>query len=248
MLVTDIINSPLLLILLPIVAFLYASVGHGGASGYLALMSIFAFPVTFMKPTALVLNILVSAISFYFYFREKKFEWKVFYPFIITSIPFSFLGGLITIDTHYYKIILGTVLIIAVIRLLGYKEKANIENHPINIPLALSIGAAIGFLSGLIGIGGGIILSPVLLFLGWANIKQTAAISALFIFVNSIAGLVGFATGGGIVPSSSLLLIALVLLGAVLGGYYGSKKFNTLTLRNVLAFVLVIAIFKLYTT
>ena len=97
MLASELIQSPLLLMLLLIVAFLYASVGHGGASGYLALMSLFAFPITFMKPTALVLNILVSGISFYFYYREKKFDWKLFYPFAITSIPFSFLGGFITI-------------------------------------------------------------------------------------------------------------------------------------------------------
>ena len=248
MLITDLINSPLLLILLPIVAFLYASVGHGGASGYLALMSLFAFPVTFMKPTALVLNILVSAISFYFYFREKKFDWKLFYPFAITSIPFSFLGGLITIETHYYKIILATVLIIAVMRLLGLFGKGKPDIVQVNIPLALFIGAVIGFISGLIGIGGGIILSPVILLLGWANIKQTAAVSALFIFINSIAGLIGFASAGRIMPRSSLLLIGLVLVGAILGGFYGSRKFNTLTLRNVLALVLVIAIFKLYTT
>src|ERR1700712_1896104 len=117
--VSEILQSPLLLILLPVVAFLYASVGHGGASGYLALMSLFSFPVTFMKPTALVLNILVSAISFWFYYREKKFEWKLFYPFAITSVPFSFLGGIITIETHIYKIILATVLLFAIARLLG---------------------------------------------------------------------------------------------------------------------------------
>ena len=248
MALSDLINSPLLLILLAAVAFLYASVGHGGASGYLALMSLFAFPVSFMKPTALVLNILVSGISFYFYFREKKFEWKLFYPFAITSIPCSFLGGLITIQTHYYKIILATVLIIAVLRLVGLFGKPKAEIKPINIPLALLIGAVIGFLSGLIGIGGGIILSPVILLLGWANMKQTAAVSALFIFVNSIAGLFGFALNGGVLPSSSLLLIVVVTIGGIFGGYYGSNKFNTATLRNVLAFVLGIAILKLYTT
>jgi uncharacterized membrane protein YfcA len=248
MLISDLLNSPLLLILLPVVAFLYGSVGHGGASGYLALMSLFAFPVTFMKPTALVLNILVSAISFYFYYREKKFEWKLFYPFAATSIPFSFLGGTITIETHVYKIILGTVLIVAVLRLVGLFGKGQAETKPINIPLALLIGAVIGFLSGLIGIGGGILLSPVLLLLGWANMKQTAAISALFIFVNSIAGLFGFISKGGILPISSTPLIVLVVVGGILGGYYGSKKMNTVTLRNILAVVLGIAIFKLYTT
>jgi uncharacterized membrane protein YfcA len=248
MTVLDLLNSPLLLLLLPIVAFLYASVGHGGASGYLALMSWFAFPIALMKPTALVLNILVSGISFYFYFREKKFEWKLFYPFALSSIPFSFLGGIITIETHYYKIILATVLIFAVARLLGWFGKEKSVLKPINIPLALLIGAIIGFLSGLIGIGGGIILSPVLLLLGWANMKQTAAVSALFIFVNSISGLFGFVSKGGTLPESSELLIGIVAIGGLLGGYYGSKKFDTKTLRNVLALVLGIAIFKLYTT
>ena len=248
MLITDILNTPLLLVILAIVAFLYASVGHGGASGYLAIMSLFAFPITFMKPTALVLNILVSGISFYFYYREKKFEWKLFYPFAITSIPFSFLGGFLKVETHLYKIILGTVLLFAVVRLVGLFGKGNKELQPINIPIALFIGALIGFLSGLIGIGGGIILSPVLLLLGWATMKQTAAVSALFIFVNSIAGLFGFVINGGTIPIASTPLIAVVVFGGILGAFYGSKKMNTLTLRNVLALVLLIAIFKLYTT
>lgn len=247
MFVNDLIQSPLLLVLLAVVAFLYASVGHGGASGYLALMSLFAFPVTFMKPTALVLNILVSGISFYFYFRQKEFDWKLFYPFAITSIPFSFLGGMITIETHWYKVILGTVLLFAVARLLGLLGKNQKELKSINLPLALFIGAVIGFLSGLIGIGGGIILSPVLLLFGWATIKQTAAVSALFILVNSISGLFGFVSQGGILPISSTPLIAVVLIGGILGGYYGSKKMNTIALRNVLAVVLLIAVFKLYT-
>lgn len=248
MLTSELLQSPLLLFLLLLVSFLYASVGHGGASGYLALMSLFAFPITFMKPTALVLNILVSAISFYFYFREKKFEWKLFYPFAITSVPLSFLGGMITIETHIYKIILATVLLFAVARLVGLFGKQKGELKPINIPLALFIGAIIGFLSGLIGIGGGIILTPVILLLGWADIKKSAAVSALFIFVNSISGLFGFLSKGGIVPMASVSLITVVLIGGILGGYFGSKKMNNNVLRNVLALVLLIAIFKLYTT
>ncbi len=246
--IVDLLQVPLLLLLLPIVAFLYASVGHGGASGYLALMSLFAFPIAFMKPTALVLNIIVSGISFYFYFREKQFDWKLFYPFALTSIPFSFLGGLLTIETHLYKVILATVLIFAVLRLLGIFGKEKKELQSINFSLALLIGALIGFLSGLIGIGGGIILSPVLLLLGWATMKQTAAVSALFILVNSIAGLLGFISKGESLPISSFLVIAIVAVGGIFGGYYGSKKFDTVTLRNILALVLGIAIVKLYTT
>ena len=248
MMAGELMQSPLLLILLLITAFLYASVGHGGASGYLALMSLFALPIPFMKPTALVLNILVSGISFFFYYREKKFDCKLFYPFAIASVPFSFLGGIITIETHIYKIILATVLLFAVARLLGLFGKQKGDLKPIHIPLALFIGAAIGFLSGLIGIGGGIILSPVLLLLGWADIKKSAALSALFIFVNSISGLFGFVYKGGIVPVSSISLIIVALIGGILGGYFGSKKMNILALRNVLALVLLIAIFKLYTT
>ena len=246
--IVDLLHAPLLLLLLPIVAFLYASVGHGGASGYLALMSLFAFPIAFMKPTALVLNIIVSGISFYFYFREKQFDWKLFYPFALTSIPFSFLGGLLTIETHLYKMILATVLIFAVLRLLGIFGKEKLQLQAVNFPLALLIGALIGFLSGLIGIGGGIILSPVLLLFGWATMKQTAAVSALFILVNSVAGLLGFISKGESLPISSFLVIGIVAVGGILGGYYGSKKFNTATLRNILALVLAIAIFKLYTT
>lgn len=246
MLISEIINFPFLLILLPIVAFLYASVGHGGASGYLALMSLFAFPITFMKPTALLLNIFVSLISFYFYYREKEFKWKLFYPFAITSIPFSFLGGYLSITSTTYKIILGAFLFFAILRLLGFLGKEENEITPINLKYALLIGAIIGFFSGLIGIGGGIILSPLLLVLNWATIKQAAAVSALFIFVNSFSGIVGYMIKGNNIPESSLILISIVLIGGVFGGYYGSKKFNTTLLKNVLAIVLALAIFKLY--
>ena len=248
MTVADLLNMPLLLLLLPIVAFLYASVGHGGASGYLALMSAFAFPVTFMKPTALVLNILVSGISFYFYYREKKFKWNLFYPFAITSIPFSFLGGYLTVPTFYYKVILATVLFFAVLRLVGFLGKEKKEMKPLNLYAALIVGAIIGFLSGLIGIGGGIILSPVIILLGWGTMKQTAAVSALFILVNSISGISGFLLKGGVLPESSFLLIGIVFVGGFFGAYYGSKKFNSVILKNVLALVLGIAIYKLYAT
>ncbi|WP_291102818.1 MULTISPECIES: sulfite exporter TauE/SafE family protein [unclassified Flavobacterium] len=244
----DLLDMPLLLLLLPIVAFLYASVGHGGASGYLALMSAFSLPLTFMKPTALVLNILVSGISFYFYYREKKFKWNLFYPFAISSIPFSFVGGYLKIDAFYYKIILATVLVFAVMRLLGFFGKERNTIKDINLPLALAFGALIGFLSGLLGIGGGIILSPVLLLFGWATMKQTAAVSALFILVNSISGLFGFVSQGGTLPASSSVLIGVVFIGGLFGAYYGSTKFDSKALRYVLSVVIGIAILKLYTT
>jgi uncharacterized membrane protein YfcA len=248
MTVVELLNSSLLLLLLLIVAFLYASVGHGGASGYLALMSAFSFPMLFMKPTALVLNILVSGVSFYFYYRKKNFKWNLFYPFVLTSIPFSFLGGYLKIDAFYYKIILASMLVFAVLRLLGIFGKEKTSLKEINLPLALGFGAIIGFLSGLIGIGGGIVLSPILLLLGWATMKQTAAVSALFILVNSISGLFGFVSQGGILPESSWTLIGVVFIGGVAGAFYGSTKFDSKALRYVLSMVIGIAIIKLYTT
>lgn len=244
----DLFDMPLLLLLLPIVAFLYASVGHGGASGYLALMSAFAFPITVMKPTALVLNILVSGISFYFYYREKKFKWNLFYPFAITSVPFSFLGGYLSVPTFYYKVILATVLVFAVLRLMGFLGKEKKEITPLNLYAALIAGAVIGLLSGLLGIGGGIILSPVIILMGWGTMKQTAAVSALFILVNSISGISGFLLKGGVLPKSSIPLIGIVFVGGFFGAYYGCKKFNSVVLKNVLALVLGIAIYKLYVT
>jgi uncharacterized membrane protein YfcA len=235
----------LLLILLGLVAFFYASVGHGGASGYLAIMGIFSFSPEIMKPTALLLNILVSGIAFYFYYKAKEFKWNLFYPFALTSIPFAFLGGFISIETYYYKILLGLVLILSVIKILGFKRDTEINFKKINNVQAYGIGAFIGFLSGLIGIGGGIILSPIVLLLRWGSMKEVAAVSALFIFVNSIAGIIGFLSNGGNMPISSIPIISVVFLFGIAGAFYGSKKFNNSILRYILSFVLCIAIIKL---
>ena len=238
-------NILLFSVALVVIAFLYSSVGHGGASGYLALMTIFAFPISVMKPSALLLNLFVSSISFFFYYKMNYFKPKLFYPFAITSIPAAFIGGFITLDNTIYKIILGIVLVFAGLRLFGifnFKEK---EAVVINIPFALTIGFIIGLLSGMLGIGGGIILSPILLFLGWASIKESAAISSLFIFVNSFAGILGFFLGGKIVPTESFYLVPIAVLGGVLGGYYGSGYFSNKTLKIVLGTVILMASIKL---
>src|SRR5574339_1065357 len=180
-------NMYLFLGLLFLVAFLYSSVGHGGASGYLALMAIFSITPDVMKPTALLLNLFVSLTSFIQFYRGKHFNWKIFLPFAIASVPMAYAGGLITVDDNIYKKILGILLIIPIIRFLFFANIKVEEIKKSNFVLSLLIGASIGFLSGLIGIGGGIILSPILLLLKWSDLKQTAAISALFIFVNSFA-------------------------------------------------------------
>ncbi|WP_299627547.1 sulfite exporter TauE/SafE family protein [uncultured Tenacibaculum sp.] len=236
---------PFLLILV-VVAFLYASVGHGGASGYLALMALFTFPVLFMKPIALVLNIFVSGVSFWFFRKHQHFKWKLFYPFAISSIPAAFIGGYISVNAGFYKKILGFFLIFAILKMLNVfgGEKEELKEN--NLVISLLIGACIGLFSGMIGIGGGIILSPVIVLLAWGNMKQAAAVSALFIFVNSISGLIGFTINKGIVPMEVLYFIPVALIGGSLGAIYGSKKYSMNTLKYVLAGVLTIAAVKLF--
>lgn len=243
-----IVNNDFLILfcfLLAVVAFLYSSVGHGGASGYLALMALFSFPIAVMKPSALLLNLFVSGISFFFYYRKEFFKPKLFYPFAITSVPAAFIGGMIPLENNFYKIMLGIVLTLAALRLFGFFNAKEKENTPINVPLAMGIGFGIGLLSGMLGIGGGVILSPILLILGWATLKETAAISSLFIFVNSIAGLSGYFMGGKTFPADSFYWVPIAVFGGILGAYYGSGHFSNKVLKYVLATVILMASVKL---
>lgn len=234
-------------ILLPIVAFLYAAVGHGGASGYLALMAFFSFAPDFMRPTALLLNLAVSLIAFIQYYRQGHFDWKLFWPFALASIPAAFIGGMLVVDADVYKKVLAILLLFSVIRLLGFKtQESKTESHP-QVLIALVIGAVIGLLSGMIGIGGGIILSPVILLLHWADMKKTAAVSALFIFVNSLAGLAGLFTKGIQLESQMLWMLLIAFVGGALGSYFGAGHFENKKLKWILAVVLLIASVKLMT-
>lgn len=235
-------------LLLFIVAFLYASVGHGGASGYLALMAIFNMSPAFMKPTALLLNLFVSLTAFIQYYRSGHFKWKLFLPLALSSIPFAFIGGLVSLDTQFYKKILGILLIIPVARFLFFKDQESNSKSSQNLGLSIFIGAFIGLISGLIGIGGGIILSPILLILGWSNQKQTAAISALFIFVNSMSGLFGQMTKGIHFSPDMIAFVILAFLGGLLGAWLGAKKFNHAILKYTLSAVLLLASYKLLFT
>lgn len=234
--------------LLFIVAFLYASVGHGGASGYLALMAIFNMSPSFMKPTALLLNLFVSLTAFIQYYRSGHFKWKLFLPLAVSSIPFAFIGGLVSLDTHFYKKILGVLLIIPVARFLFVKDQESSSKSSQNTGLSVFIGASIGLISGLIGIGGGIILSPILLILGWSNQKQTAAISALFIFVNSMSGLFGQLTKGIHFSPDMIAFVILAFVGGLFGAWLGAKKFNHSILKYTLSAVLLLASYKLLFT
>ena len=241
-------NIYLFQLILPIVSFLYSSVGHGGASGYLALMALFSFAPESMKPTALLLNLFVAGISFYYYYKEGHFNKKLFIAFAISSIPLAFLGGRIEVDATLYKKILAILLVFAILKMLNVfgKERQSIKS--VKLWQGLIVGGIIGFFSGLIGIGGGIILTPIILLLHWGKMKEAAAVSALFIWVNSASGLMGQLSSGVIIEKASFVLVVIALIGGVLGGYYGSKKINNRNLQYMLAFVLMIASIKLFFT
>ncbi|MBP6687284.1 MAG: sulfite exporter TauE/SafE family protein [Lacibacter sp.] len=234
--------------LLFLVAFLYASVGHGGASGYLALMAIFSIAPDVMKPTALLLNLFVSLTSFIQFYRGGYFKWNVFWPFALLSVPMAYFGGKVGIDADVYKKILGLLLLIPVVRFFFFTNIQIDEPKKANSGLAVVTGATIGFLSGLIGIGGGIILSPILLMLKWANMKQAAAISALFIFVNSLSGLAGQFSKGIHFTTDMYLYVLIAFIGGLAGAYFGSVKLKQGMLKYMLATVLLIAAVKLLVT
>lgn len=237
--------TPLFCALLILVAFLYASVGHGGASGYLALMALFGFAPETMRPTALVLNIFVSAVAFLSYYRGGHFSWKLFLPLAVAAVPAAYLGGLITPPDVVYKQLLGAFLIIPAIRFLLPVPSRESELREMNLYAALLMGAGIGFLSGILGIGGGIILSPLLIMLGWSDVKRAAAVSALFILVNSISGLAGqFQKGLSFSPDMALM-VGLALLGGCCGSYLGAFRLNHKVLKISLSIVLFIASLKL---
>jgi uncharacterized protein len=228
-----------------VVAVLYSSVGHGGASGYLAVMAFLAVAPGVTRPTALVLNLFVASIATVQFWRAGHFSGGLFWPFAVTSIPFAFVGGMIKLPTDVYKIVLGLVLLFAAFRLAWSFAQEVPEVRRPNIWLALAIGAGIGLLSGLVGVGGGIFLTPVLLLMNWSETKTAAGVSALFIFVNSAAGLAGNYSQVSVLPASSLAWIGAAIAGGVVGSLLGAKKFESLMLRRVLAAVLLMAALKL---
>jgi uncharacterized protein len=227
-----------------VIAVLYSSVGHAGASGYIAVMSLLSLAPADIKPTALALNILVASIASWQFYRAGHFSWKLFWPFAMFSVPFAFLGGYINLPTHTFKIILGLVLLYSALRFLLVPKHDKMISAPPRLQ-ALMSGAGIGLLSGLTGTGGGIFLTPLLLFKGWAQVKQAAAISALFILVNSVAGLAGYASNAKSLPTFILTLFVAAALGGGIGSYLGSRRFDAVIIKRFLAFVLLIASTKL---
>jgi hypothetical protein len=238
-----------LTILIFAAAILYSSVGHAGASGYLAAMALFGIAPAVMRPSALVLNILVASVASLKFFRAGHFVWPLFWPFALTSIPMAYLGGRVQLPIVYYKYLVGAVLLFSAYRLL---RNPNIGNEPSKQApaqwLMLSFGAVIGLLSGLTGVGGGIFLSPLLLFMGWAETRQASGISAVFILVNSISGLLGLLSRAPALPNQIYVWAAVVLIGGWIGSEYGSKRLAGSNIKRLLAVVLIIAGFKLMFT
>lgn len=235
----------LIILAIFIVAVMYSSVGHGGASGYLAVMALFAVAPEVTRPTALTLNVLVSAIAFAQFAYKGGFSWRVFWPFAVASIPMAYVGGTIVLPTTTHKIVLGVVLIFTAVRLSLRLSGDGEEPRQPPIAAALALGAAIGFVSGLVGVGGGIFLTPVLLLMKWSEARVAAGVSALFILLNSAAALAGSYSKVAELPEIVWAWLAAALIGGVIGSILGSNKFGSLTLRRVLAVVLVVAGIKL---
>lgn len=230
-----------------IVALLYSSVGHAGASGYIAVMSLLSLAPAEIKPIALALNILVASIGSWQFWRAGHFSWNLFWPFAVLSVPFAFLGGYLNLPTRVFKIVVGCVLLISAAQFL-FRPPAEADSKPPAKPVAMGIGAGLGLLSGLTGTGGGIFLTPLVIFMRWARTKTASAVSALFILLNSISGLLGNFSATKSFPSFALSLIAAAAIGGTIGSHFGSRRLAPSAIKRLLAIVLIIAGLKLVFT
>jgi uncharacterized membrane protein YfcA len=240
-------NLPLFIFLILVVAFLYSSVGHAGASGYIAVMAILGMAPATIKPIALVLNILVASIGIWQFRRAGHFSWRLFWPFAIFSIPMAFMGGALNLPTHIFRLVIGIVLLFSAIRFF-VKPADDEAIEPPALPAALGVGAGLGLLSGLTGTGGGVFLTPLMLVMKWSRIRVASGVSALFILVNSIAGLLGNLTATHEIPAFAAPLALAAIVGGWLGSYLGSNRFSVPLIHRLLALVMVVAGFKLIWT
>lgn len=226
-----------------LVAFLYSSVGHGGASGYLAILSLWAIPAQPMAASALILNLFVSSVALINFARAGHFSWPLAWPFMLLSVPFAWMGGSLRVSSGLYHWLLAGVLLVAAWRLWRKLPLTQGTGHP-QLAIALPAGAGIGLLAGIVGVGGGIFLSPLLLLKRWADPKRAAATSAFFILANSAAGLLGRAVKGPLAIGPLFWLILAALLGGAIGSGLGANHFSGMFLKRILAFVLGIAALK----
>lgn len=226
-------------------AALYSSVGHAGASGYLAAMALFGLSPAVMKPTALALNILVAVIALTMFYRAGYFSWSTYWPFGLGAAPFAFIGGGLTLPATAYKIVVGIVLVYSAVRLFYTANNPPPATGGMKAAVSIPVGVGLGFLSGLTGVGGGIFLSPILLLTGWADPRTTSAVAAAFILVNSIAGLLGHYVSVSNLPEAIPVWAVAAAAGAMVGARYGSRKFSNPLIRRLLSVVLVLAGLKM---
>ncbi len=226
------------------VAFLYSSVGHAGASGYIAVMSLLGLAPAVIKPTALILNILVASIATVQFYRAGHFSWDLFWPFALLAVPFAFLGGYVHLPTQAFQMLVGVILLLSAARFLVTSQGDDVARSP-DKAASLGIGAGLGLLSGLTGTGGGIFLTPLLLLKHWAKVKTAASVSAAFILANSTAGLLGNFSSTGSLPAVALPLGIAAVAGGTAGSYLGSQRLPQAAIKRILAVVLIIAGTKL---
>src|SRR5947209_4580872 len=243
----DTAHLVLLFLAIGLIAFLYSSVGHAGASGYIATMTLFGLAPGTIRPTALILNILVAIIGSYQFWRAGYFCWKLFWPFALLSIPTAYVGGYLQPSAGVLRILIGAVILFSAARLF-FRKSDPPEANPLAKPLAVGVGAGLGLLSGLTGTGGGIFLTPLLLLCKWAPIKKAAAVSALFILVNSVGGLVGYFAAKHSIPGLGIYLAIPAIAGGTIGSYLGSRRLPVRGIAIFLATVLTIAGTKLIFT
>lgn len=235
----------LLAVAVVVIAFLYGSVGHAGASGYIAVMSLAGIAATTIRPVALVLNIFVAALGAWQFWRAGHFRWRLFWPFAILSVPMAYVGGYLRVPNHILQVCIGAVLLFSAYRFFARPGAEDVSPEAPPLWMALVAGAGLGFLSGLTGTGGGIFLTPLLLLLQWARTKEAAAVSALFILLNSVAGLLGNLAHTPQLPGFTWVLLGAALVGGYAGSYLGSRRFPPLVVKRLLAGVLVVAGLKL---
>jgi uncharacterized membrane protein YfcA len=234
----------LLLLLILAAATLYSSVGHGGASGYLAAMVLFGVAPSTMKPAALVMNIGVASIAAWKFWRAGHFRWDLLWPFAITSIPLAFVGGAIQLSIPAYRMIVAVALLVAAARFIITPHWAHPNPKRPPLWIAMIVGAIVGVVSGMTGVGGGIFLSPLLLFLGWAEARETAGVAAPFIVVNSIAGLLGHTASLQHLPPELPWMAFAAVTGGLVGSYLGARRATPAVFRRLLGVVLVVAAVK----
>ena len=238
----------LLCLAITVVAFLYSAVGHAGASGYIATMTLFGLAPAVIKPSALVLNILVASLTSYQFWRAGHFSWALFWPFAVLSVPLAFLGGYVNLPTHWFKVLVGLVLLYSAARFFLEPRVDKYKSTPPTKPVALFTGAGIGLLSGLTGTGGGIFLTPLMIFFRWSTTKTASAVSALFILVNSISGLLGNISSTKQLPLFAVPVVIAAVVGGAAGSYLGSQRLSVGFIKKLLAVVLLIAGSKLVFT